>query len=126
LTDRWRTPAKVHDVVVDPDRFQVWPGRGVMADYEVSLDEDSMERVRLGRLCIECLEPFEEAFPETCPLCGFAVRDDQPERFEKVFKGRVHLGSRLDLNEEADRLAEEDARRKLKRSGVWLPNNPLA
>jgi hypothetical protein len=40
-----------------------------------------------GYMCAACLEPFVEAYPEKCPLCGFAVRAQQRKQLEENFLG---------------------------------------
>jgi hypothetical protein len=37
--------------------------------------------MRLGYVCMKCLEPFEIAWPERCHVCGAPIRTKQAEFF---------------------------------------------
>src|SRR3990167_9549532 len=58
-------------------------------DNDPIFDDETVEKIRLGYICIECFQRFESAFPEKCPfpICGFPVRAEQSLMFLKKFKG---------------------------------------
>lgn len=66
------------------------------------LDEDGVERVRLGYVCIMCLEPHEQNHPEHCAIsgCRFPIRAIQDEVFERLYLGEVRVGPSTTLAEE--------------------------
>lgn len=81
-----------------------------------------VERFRQGYACIQCWEKFPDAFPETCRACGFKVREQQAEVFAKTFEGMMWIGSRIDLEEEQERLSDWDARdRHDPNSHIYIP-----
>jgi hypothetical protein len=118
---RWAKPAKVLDVQHAPDETITFPDGRTYADVAIALPEADVERVRQGRLCILCLEPQEEAFPENCGVCGFGIRGQQAEVFRRRYKGEVKLGSSIDLEAERERLGELDAYEQ--RTGIKLPDH---
>ena len=105
--ERWRRPARI--LGVEEDRSFVEDERDgrTFGGIRMTVDAETMERLRVGRLCAKCLEPQEEGFPERCPLCGFHIRQDQREWFETYYRGIELVGSRLDLDDELERLKEE-------------------
>jgi hypothetical protein len=70
------------------------------------LKPDDVERARLGYLCLKCLEPFEQAWPERCPVCGAPIRREQAAYFAREFGGVLQLGPSTTLEEELARLKE--------------------
>jgi hypothetical protein len=103
LSDRTRKPLTILHVEPSSEAFQLPDGR-VQRGVKITYDRESTERIRLGYACARCTEPFEEAWPERCPVCGAPIRARQSEYFEREFGGEIYMGSRIDLNEELDRL----------------------
>ena len=65
------------DVSVHPSRsFQLEDGR-MMPDAIFVVTDKAKERLRLGYMCCNCLEQFEQSFPERCRVCWFPVRAEQ-------------------------------------------------
>lgn len=56
------------------------------------LTQDEFDQMRLGYMCVNCKEPFREAFPKTCFICDFPVRDRQLEFLERDHQGEKHYG----------------------------------
>lgn len=102
------------------------------SDVDMALTEDDVERIRQGRMCIRCLEPTGDAgaFPELCPStlpdgvtrwCNFPMRDQQSAEFAVMFKGTVHIGSRVNMSDEMTRL--EEIADYEHRTGIILPDH---
>jgi hypothetical protein len=98
LPERWRKPAEVLDVRNVHQGIWLPDGR-VHGAVEMTMSEDTIERMRLGYLCAKCLEPFEHPWPERCHVCGAPVRDKQAEYFAQEFAGEVKLGSTQPLDD---------------------------
>ena len=99
MPERWRRPAEVLDVREVHQGILLPDGR-VQGAVELVMSEDTIERMRLGYMCAKCLEPFEQAWPERCPVCGAPIRDKQSEYFENEFAGEAELGSKARLVDE--------------------------
>jgi hypothetical protein len=109
VNERWRRPA----VVLDIEQLQqgIWlPDGRVQGEVKLTLDEESKERMRLGRMCAKCQEPFEHAWPERCNVCGAPIRDKQAEFFAREFAGTQSLGPSISLEEEAATFRERAER----------------
>lgn len=106
MEERWRSPAHILDAGLHPlELVQLNDGR-VMRAAEVVFAAETIERMRQGYMCAKCLEPFEQAWPEHCPVCGAPVKGEQAEFFAKEFGGDVPVGSRLSLADERERLRD--------------------
>ena len=89
------------------------PGRGVGHNGQ-RLPESSLSRDPNDQ-CIQCLEPFEEAWPERCPACKFAVRDKQAQRFGQEYVGNIRVGPSTSIEDElaiAEEMVEREERKK--------------
>lgn len=107
MEERWRKPPVILDVEEDPSYVEVEPDGRVFGGTRMTLDVDTTERMRLGRICAKCLDPQEEAFPVTCRVCGFRMRAQQREWFDAHYKGIEIVGSRLSYGQELERLKGE-------------------
>ena len=105
--ERWRRPAGILSIEEDPSFVEDEADGRTFGGVRMTVTAETMERLRLGRLCAKCLEPQEEQFPERCSLCGFPIRSDQRQWFEHYFRGIELVGSRLNLDDELERLKEE-------------------
>lgn len=107
-SERWRRP--VVPLALEPvdQGFYLPDGRrfGIAAPV---LSPEDIERARTGYVCLKCLEPFERAWPEKCPVCGAPVRRDQAAYFASEFGGVSGLGPSTSLEDE---LAGLDERRQ--------------
>ena len=106
MRERWRKPARVLDV--QPLEQGIWvPGSArVFGGVQVTLDADTIDRMRAGYLCAKCLEPFEQAWPERCPVCGAPIRTEQAEYFAREFAGEENLPT-FDEDDEIARMHEQ-------------------
>lgn len=99
-------------------------------DVNIAIDEESVEQIRTGYKCIRCHEPQSEPFPEYCEStlpdgvtrwCNFPIREKQAAEFAIMYKGDVHVGSRVDMNDELERMRELDAYEA--KTGIVLPDH---
>lgn len=83
-------------------------------DNDPIFDEETVERIRQGYICIKCFQRFDHAFPERCPfpLCGFPVRAEQSLEFLRMYRGKA------DLWEHGQ---EEPVEERLRRNGIFVP-----
>jgi len=98
---------------VHPDGRQTLGVKYVLCD-------DDIEAIRQGYRCVNCQENFDEAFPETCIVCGFPCRERQSEYFARIYAGHIP-GARtgIDVEAEADRIeAEAEKRAFQNRTGI--------
>jgi hypothetical protein len=101
--DRWRKPVVPVAVEHDPNSA-THDGNVTRAGYHATFDADTVERFRLGRACLRCWEPLEEALPNMCPLCGYGVREYQRRDFEQEFEGEKFMGPTTSLSDEYERM----------------------
>lgn len=95
----------------------------------MALPDTDVERIRQGYVCIRCLEPQSVPFPEICESklpngmawCRFPIKEKQMEEFAAMYHGEVKLGSRVNLNDEVERLGEIDEYES--RTGIILPDH---
>lgn len=77
---------------------------------------------RAGYRCVECGLRMPEAWPASCPWCGFPVGKRQAERFAERFAGRRDTRSQIDWDAEYGRLEEQRERRAFAaRTGIVVP-----
>ena len=109
MHERWRTPPEVISAGPHPLELIQMPDGRVLRAAEIVLAAQSIERMRQGYLCANCLEVFEQAWPERCGVCGVAVREKQAEFFAREFREET-IGSRVSLADELASLPERAAR----------------
>ena len=126
-------PVQILDAVpADDNTTVVFPDGREFLDVNMALHDEDVERIRAGYVCIRCLEPQIEdglpvAFPERClselpngqRWCNFPMREKQAEEFAIQFKGSVSIGSRVNVDDELERLKEIDEYEQ--RTGIHLP-----
>ena len=105
--ERWRKPPRILAVEEDPTYVEVEPDGRIFGGTKMTLDADTTERMRQGRICAKCLDPQEQAYPVMCRTCGFWMRERQREWFDTHYQGIELVGSRLDLDQELEQLKEE-------------------
>lgn len=130
--ERWRRPAKILDAVEGDALVQMGDDRE-MVQVNVSVDADTLQRMFEGRICINCLEPLEEPFPEVCNGlkapdgtvlgCYYRVRKNQLYDLTHRHGAleEVHIGSRVNYADELERMREMDAFEE--RTGITLPDS---
>lgn len=120
---KWNPPLNI-----EPDTQYIERGPdGYREGIRFTLCAEDIEMIRQGYKCVDCLELFDSAFPVECHLCGFPVKDAQPEAFAELFAGDRHVGSRVNADEELERLArqkhERELREGLRSKGIVIPRN---
>jgi hypothetical protein len=129
---RWAKPAVTLDCV-EGDALIKMPTGEVMVDVKVAVDDDTYARMLAGRVCANCFEPQEEAFPERCTAlkhpetgevlgCGYPIRERQLLDMQKRPGAgeQVHIGSRINRADEIERLRQMDEFEE--RTGIIIPN----
>lgn len=116
LNRRWAKPPEI--LAVEDATDEAWVDNGrTYAGVNVTVSRDDAERIRLGRMCIQCFEPQETPFPKNCSLCRFAMGEMQMRVYERYWEGEKRIGSSVDLNDELDRLDDEFAHDQWKARG---------
>lgn len=126
VSERWRRPVKVYAVSEDVEAYDTEIGpNGVehlVRATKFVVDDEGMARLKLGYACLRCMEPFENPFPERCPLCSYAVRENQAHDLEGSDRGGTHVGPATTLEEERERMMDDaDRRRHKKGSSIIVP-----
>jgi len=121
--ERWRQPVIPLNVEEDPYTIVDFGDGVARRDVTYTLTEEDTERVRLGYVCLQCLEPHERPFPERCSDCGYPMKERQPRDFERNYEGNVRMD--LGARRIKERLAalEEEARRPA--ASILVPGTPL-
>lgn len=105
--ERWRKP--VIPAAVEPDNSSTMEVGVRRGGVNWTLEEEDFQRVKEGRVCLKCMEPQEVPFPKVCSLpgCGYPIKAQQLIDLGEQYKGDKWLGSRLNLDEELNRLDEK-------------------
>ncbi len=61
--------------------------------------KDVFDAIRQGHICLRCNEPHPEAFPITCDLCGYAMKERQIMDVAMEFEGERHVGPAKPIKE---------------------------
>ena len=77
----------VLDVEQHPTKDYVTPDGRRFADARITLTAAAAERMWQGYMCAHCLEPFTDAYPDRCGVCGFPVKEMQRKLLERDFLG---------------------------------------
>jgi hypothetical protein len=107
VIERWRKPPVVYDVEPDENRFMLTGDGRLFSEVKLTVDAETMERLRQGYLCAYCLQPHEQAMPEACSLCGYPIREQQTQWLAAHFMGRELIGSKVKIADELARLRGE-------------------
>jgi hypothetical protein len=108
--ERWRRPVVPLAIEQQSDQGLWLPDGRVLGGVSLTLASGDVERVRAGYVCAKCLEPFEQAWPERCHVCGAPVRREQASFFAREYGGEQRLGPSVALADEIERLPEERAK----------------
>jgi len=103
---QWTPPLLIEEAPVETSLWK--PGRPLVEPL-ITWPREVVERMRAGYQCINCLEPQEHSWPESCSLCHFPMRTKQAEFFARAYAGEAALNAR-NWDEELDGL--EERRRK--------------
>ncbi len=132
MSERWARPANILDCV-EGDSLVQMPSGETMVEAQVAVDDETLARMKEGRICANCFEPLEIPFPEVCNAlklpdgqvvgCYYRVKDRQLHDLASKYGAgeEVHIGSRVNLADEAERLREMDAYEE--RTGIMLPHS---
>lgn len=113
-------------VLLEPDPEHVLVQQdGVIREHVNQIMSAEMAgQVADGYRCINCLEAFlDGAWPETCFLCGFPVKEKQAERYALEFKGNVRVGPSTSIEEELAIAEELVEQRELAKFGMKKTNS---
>jgi hypothetical protein len=115
VEERWRKKPGIRAVEHDPQNYVILDEGRRTLDARVTIDAETFERMREGRVCAKCYEPQGEAFPEICamPGCGFPIRRSQLDQLEADYQGTQWLGPRQSLEDEILELEERRAKSKI-------------
>jgi len=98
-------------VDLDVDSFMVMPDGRKMERPLFALTEEQVERIRLGYICLQCLEAHDSPFPDQCAVCGFPMREHQTTQFAADMRGKIRFGQQT-TDEEEYQMAEEQIQRE--------------
>src|SRR5207253_9053621 len=117
---KWNVPF----VEADPQYVEHTP-EGMREGVRAAFCDEDIEMFRQGYKCIDCWELLDAAFPDECFVCGFEVEKYHADLFAQRFGGLRALGSRINEDEELERMArqrdERERREGLKTKGIWVP-----
>ena len=103
--ERWAEPIKVFSVYDDPRHVYHDPVRGgLMRGFSYTTDLEGWNRIKAGYVCILCMQPHEESYPEACSLCSFPMRRAQDKVAQEKFGGYRWMGPRTSYADELERL----------------------
>lgn len=123
-------PVQILDAVpADHNTTVRLPDGREFLDANIALHEEDVERIRTGYVCIRCLEPQTQPFPEVCESalpngqrwCGFPIREKQMSEFVAMYKGTVKIGSSVNIADEIQRVKEFDEYER--RTGIVIPDH---
>ena len=110
---------------VDTDSYTRLPDGRLVEATVFGLSEEQVERIRVGYICIKCLEAHDIAFPDQCAVCRFPMKAKQLEEFEKTYRGEIKFGPSTTIDEEyaiAEEQIQRDAYDKARDLGLILPS----
>lgn len=110
--------------VASDDTHSVWDdgvtGR-VQKNAILKMDKATFDAMKHGHICLRCLEPQPEAFPDQCDLCGYPMRERQGLDIKMEFRGETHVGPGLPIAqweaEQEERVERAEAARRKKEGG---------
>lgn len=108
--------------VASDDTHSVWKesdGR-LQRNAVMKFERETFAAIEAGYICLRCLEPQEEGFPEECSLCGYPIRERQALDVKMEFRGEEHVGPGLPIAQweaEQEQRMEEALYKQRKREG---------
>ena len=121
---RWAKPLIPLAIEQDRRRAKLNPVLDVWEEVlDLTFSQEDVERLRTGRACLNCYEPFESPYPALCGLCGYRVKELQDKDFALEYDGAKHIGPSTSMQEELDRLDEDTKPRMWHKPGssILLP-----
>lgn len=106
--------------VATDDTHSVWKDEQtnrLQRNAILKMDRETYEAILAGHICLRCLEPQPDAFPDQCDLCGYPMQERQALDVRMEFRGEDHIGPGMPIAQweaEQEEKAEraEHARRK--------------
>ena len=98
-----RRPALPVSIEDDPDHRIITSDGQVFRDLIRTYSAEDNERIRLGYCCLHCGESQVDhgaPFPEKCWVCGFPMREQQAQRYEKEFVGGKQVGPQTSIQDQ--------------------------
>lgn len=111
-------------VDIDVDSYMVMPDGRQMQRPLFGLTEEQVERIRLGYICLQCLEVHDAPFPDECAVCHFPMREKQAQQFAEDFRGAIRFGPQTTDEEEyaiAEEMIQKDAYDRATKLGLIFP-----
>lgn len=109
--------------VARDDTHSVWhdePTGRLQRNAVLAMDKATFQAIQSGHICLRCLEPQPEAFPDQCDLCGYPMHERQVMDIAMEFRGDDHVGPGAPIAEylhEQDERLEKLDKEKAKREG---------
>lgn len=105
----------------EEDADTVWldePTGRLQKNVNLTFPKEVIEAIKSGFICLRCLEPQDEAFPEVCQSppemgCTYPIKERQILDFSMEFEGDKHLGPARPIREY---LEEQEERAERARS----------
>lgn len=123
---RWNAPPEI-EYAKEAPYMLVYEGGRIAGGVEIGVSTQTTERIRQGRMCPKCLEPFETPHPAKCPLCNLGEQERR-KLLDRMYKGDAvrgrDYGPSVDLDEEVERLdaeLEQDNWRADPTTGIIVP-----
>lgn len=93
-------------MVIEPNGVPIQePNTGRwMEDVDVIITEEQAGQIVAGYRCLKCKEHFEQAFPASCSVCGYEVRERQIVDAAMELEGTRHVGPSRPLAEYMEEL----------------------
>jgi hypothetical protein len=106
----------VHDVEDDFEWVTYDDGTSAFRrDANPVVSEEFVRAMWDGRLCSNCYEPLEPAWPTRCPLCAFPVKAEQHHRLEQRTREEAYKPRPREF---------EDTKTRAAKSGILVPRSP--
>lgn len=110
--------------VASDDTHSVWQD-GVTGRLQrnaiLKMDKATYDAMLHGHICLRCLEPQPEAFPDVCDLCGYPMQERQALDIRMEFRGETHVGPGMPIAqweaEQEEKLERLEYERRKKEGG---------
>jgi hypothetical protein len=101
--------------VASDDVNSVWldePTQRLQRNAVLKMEKETFEAIQAGYICLRCLEPQDEAFPDVCQSppemgCTYPIRERQSMDLRMEFRGTTHIGPGAPIGQY---LAEQEER----------------
>ncbi len=96
--------------VAEDDPTEYWSDGAtdrIQAGADVTYTKETWGAMLAGMICMRCMEPQEEEFPQECSLCSYSMKESQPRDMALEFKGEKHLGPSKPVSDFMDEAQEK-------------------